>query len=350
VDPECAVSRLSSRRAVERLAAVRVLAADPEAHRDLLLRTLADRSNLVIAAATTGLAACRCEEAIRPLIERYWWLADAGVTRDSGCVARIAIVPALVACRASEASDVFFHAIRTVQPERSGNGIDDVGVPLRAQAAAALAELHLPGALLAVSLLLFDREPQVPHAPQDRLYITASARAAAARALAVLGGPGAVAVLGVRLAYDEDEIAEILVECMDAISSLDPEASLQLLKPYLMKNDPYLVAGAATSLARLPRRLHGNVFSVLVRACGEALPEAREPVALAIASMRSDEAVDALRVLTNHRDVSVRLAALQALEQRADSASIDVLRTVASRSGDSVVAGCAQEALARTRS
>ena len=288
-------SRLKERDVRTRLRTVQEIAAtkDP-AHIPLLLRCLNDRSNFVVAAAAKGLGACPHSQAITPLVRCYWSLAKKGPTKDRTCAARIEIIPALVACEAMEASEVYFHAIKAVQIEPSGMGTEDVAVPLRMEAASALATFRPAGALLAISLLLFD-----PTAPLARM--------AAAKALGHLGDPGAVAVLGVRLARPENEDAEVLISCMDALVELDPEAACELILPYLHKTDPYLIAGAATALATLGPPYQTRVLAILEAAYDQAaLPDAQEAIILAIASMRSDAATGTLDRLAEQRGESVR--------------------------------------------
>lgn len=330
-------SRLGHRHVGTRLKAVQEITRgqDP-AHLPLLLRALQDRSNLVVAAAAKGLASPSAQ-AIEPLIKRYRWLDEKGKTRDPTCAARIAIIPALVACEATEAGGIFLRAIKTVQIEPSGMGVEDVAVPLRIEAATALATFRMPGALLALAILLVDDSPV--------------ARAAAAQALEHLGDPGAVALLGMRLASPGAEEPEVLVACMDALANLDAEATLQLVPPFLTDADPFLVAGAATALARLRQPHHEKVLALLEEACNRAAAQAREAIVLAIASVRSDAVTQSLSRLANHHEEAVRLAAVVALEHRAAPESERLLSELARRKTDRQVCQAAKEALQRlTRS
>src|SRR5690606_39785968 len=125
------------------------------------------------------------------------------------------LVTALASLGDHRAADVFFDAIETVQVEPSGAGLEDMAVPLRAQAAMGLAELAPPGALVDISLLLFDDQPKAPTATQHEPFVTLATRRVAARALASLGDPGGAAVLALKLRYPGNEVPEVLVECMD---------------------------------------------------------------------------------------------------------------------------------------
>jgi len=334
-------ANLRARSATERLAAVKALIKQPDTDLEILFEALADKSNLVVAAAAAGLGERQTANAIVPLEQCYDRLAANGVKRDPGCLARTAIVKALAQCRAHSAARVFFDAVKTVQSEHTG----DTAVPLRVQAAAALAQLRLPGALLALAILLFDVEPQVPYAPEDRLYVTLQARMTAAQALAVLGDPGAVAVLGVKLQFEQDELPEVLLECMDALVQLDGQAALELLPRYLRHRDAYLSVGAATALAGLPPPEREAVVPLLLDALQEAPSDAQVPLSLALSSVRSDASIAALAELTEHPTLALRLAAVEGLRHRGDVSAVEVLQELVRRTGDRRVVQAAQRAL-----
>ncbi|MGI6081699.1 MAG: HEAT repeat domain-containing protein [Limnochordia bacterium] len=305
---------------------------DPS-RRHLLVEALEDRSNFVVAAAATGLASSAGEDIIEPLMGRYRWFDEKGETRDVTCAARIAIVSALITCRAVEAGDIYLRAVKTSQVEPSGMGLEDVAVPLRIKAANALAEFRIPGALVALAILLVDD--------------IAAARLAAIQALHHLGDPGVVALLAMRLAGSKDEDPEVLVACMDALVSLDPEAALEVVPPFLTETDPYMVAGAATALAGADRSYHQRVLALLEDACHHTATEAQEAVILAIASMRSDAVAASLSRLADHHKEAIRLATVVALEQRADAESLRLLQELADRPTDRRVYQAAIKTLAR---
>jgi HEAT repeat protein len=342
-------TRLRARQTTARLQAVEELGRMGTTAVPWLLTALDDKSNLVVAAAARALTAVGEEKCVPQLIACYHRLAAAGPQADSGCQARLELVKALTAYRAAEAVDVFLSAVRTYQPERTGNGMDDTAIPLRVQAARALAELHIPGALLRLALLLFDTEPRVPTSDAEKPYATMTTRVAAARALGSLGEPGAAAILGLRLAYGHDEVAEVLVECMDALAELDEAAMIELATPYLKHRDAYLVAGAATALARMPAPYHEQVLPLLQTACESASGEACISVALAIAAVRSAAAVDCLAELADYHQLEVRLAAVTALRERGDEDGVRVLHDLAQRTGDRQVAAAARAALRESR-
>lgn len=336
---------LKSRSVANRLEAVRrSRLLSSEEKREMLLRALVDRSNLVVAEAAKALIGAGDSEVATLMIERYTWFAADGPRRDPGCVARWQLITALASYGDRRAAPLFFNAIETVQIEPSGAGLEDMAVGLRGQAALALSQLGLPGALLAISVLLFDDDPKVPTAPQEAPFATLLARRMAIQALSNLGDPGAVVALGLKLAYPNEEVPEVLVECMDAIARLDDKAALKLIPPYLSERNPYLVAGAATALAALSAAHLELVLDLLVDACLNQSQEAREAIALAIASMRGDDAFWALGELSTSEDPSVRMAVIPAVAHKGGAPAKEILSRLVD-DPDTVVAHLARKSL-----
>lgn len=310
---------LKARSAAQRLEAVRRFRSLPPGilppvdRKKILLRALTDRSNLVVAEAVKGLTEEPDPQVAEAMIERYHWFAVDGLRRDPGCVARQELVSSLAAMGARRAAPVFFDAIETVQVEASGAGLEDMAVGLRGRAALAMARLGLPGALLAISLLLFDDEPKAPTAPQAAPFATMLARRMAAQALAELGDPGAVAPLGLKLAYPGSEVPEVLVPCMDALAALS--ASHQ-----------------------------ETVLEMLVEACRSQVLETKEAIALAIASMRGEGPFVALEGLAFADDPSVRMAAIPAVAQKGGPPAKEILTRLA-HDPDALVARLARRSL-----
>lgn len=341
---------LKARSAAQRLEAVRRFRSLPPGilppvdRKKILLRALTDRSNLVVAEAVKGLTEEPDPQVAEAMIERYHWFAVDGLRRDPGCVARQELVSSLAAMGARRAAPVFFDAIETVQVEASGAGLEDMAVGLRGRAALAMARLGLPGALLAISLLLFDDEPKAPTAPQAAPFATMLARRMAAQALAELGDPGAVAPLGLKLARPGSEVPEVLVPCMDALAELDDEAAMKMIPPYLSGENPYLVAGAATALAALSASHQETVLEMLVEACRSQVLETKEAIALAIASMRGEGPFVALEGLAFADDPSVRMAAIPAVAQKGGPPAKEILTRLA-HDPDALVARLARRSL-----
>lgn len=270
---------------------------------DELIAALADPSPILVEAAAKRIEQPRAAGA---LLRSYLRLHAAGSEGDPGCWARIAIAEALSRLGAPEGEEVARLAVRTVQVEHVSGGPVDTATGLRVAAAGMLANLSAPGSLVDLAVLLFDREPNAPCSAAERPYAKLATRTAAARAIGALGEPGGGAVLAVKLAFPEGELTEVLAECMDGLVALQEPRLVDILTPWLTRPDPYLAAVAATGIARAGRE---RAVEVLLAALPEAVAAARESLVLAIGSIRSEVAREALRSLAEDKDQVVQAAA-----------------------------------------
>lgn len=286
----------------QRLKAIRATQNQEE-----LIAALADPSPLVVEAAAKRVEQPRAAAA---LVRCYRRLHEAGAEGDPGCWARIALIEALARMGAPEGEEAARLAIHTVQVERVSNGLVDTATGLRVAAAGLLANLGAPGTLIDLAVLLFDREPNALCSEAEAPYAKLATRTAAARAIGALGDPGGGAVLAVRLAFPEGELTEVLGECMDGLIALEEPRAVELLRPWLTRPDAYLAAVAATGIARVGRE---QAVAILLEALPGAAREARESLVLAIGSIRSDEARQAMAGLAEHEDPIIRQAARELL-------------------------------------
>lgn len=286
---------------------------------------LADASQHVREAAARSLG--RLGEAAlgqaEALAACYDWSDAAGPERDPGCRVRCAALESLGQMGYRPAAEQARRAIRTYQPERVGFGLEDTAVRLRAIAAGVLAQLGAPDAPLDLGVLLFDTTTVVPVAESEARFATMPARVAAARALGATADAAALIPLAIRLAHPAGEAAEVLVECMDAVAALGSPRAVEILHPFLRHTDPYLTAGAATALARAAG---AAALPLLAESLPSAPREAQEPMALAIASIRSDETVGTLIGLAEHPEPGVRAAAARGLLMVASPEALGALR------------------------
>lgn len=340
--------RLRSRRVTDRLEAIQALAESLSTqHQEALINTLNDPSNLVIQKAVAALRQgdWPTPPPIPAFIQTYQRLAKDGKKRDPGCVARMELLQAFIELRALEAGDILFDAVKTVQIEPSGAGLADMAVPLRAQAALGLGVFRLPRALVALTLLLFDMEPKVDVAPEEMLYATASARKAAAQAIGLLGDLGGVAVLALRLSQPKNELAEILIECMDALVLLDETVALDIVSGYIDARDEYLVVGAATALAKVAPAHHPELVERLRSRLEDLSANGRKGIAFAFAAMRSPSGDEGLSWMVRHPDEEMRLTAIDAVSVRGGQTARALLEEAALRDSDPYVRAAAARTL-----
>lgn len=272
-----------------------------------LIEALTDPSNLVVEAAAKRINQPR---AAAPLLRAYQRLHEGAATIDPGCWGRAAILEALGRLEAPEGEDAARLAVKTVQVEWVGTGPMDTATGLRVAGAGLLANRSAKGALLDLAILLYDKEPNTPTSDRESLYAKAAVRAAAARSIGVLGVPEGAAVLAVKLAFPEDELAEVLAECMDALVALREPRLVEILSPWLDATNSYLVTVAATALASSGGEA---VLPLLLGALERAAPDAREPLVYAIAAVRAEGAREALRRLAEDEDPVVAKAAQSVL-------------------------------------
>ena len=269
----------------------------------LLLKALNDKSGYVAEAAARALGKTGGEGVVQALIERFLWYSEDGPKRDKSCSARKAIAIALGKLEDRRAADALRIGMRTVQLTWDHS---DIAVGLRAACAISLAEIRADNVLIDLAHMLFDGKPIRPG--EDPKGPT---RKAAAMAIAGLAEPGGEIALAIRLMYPEGESPEVLVECMEAVVAMEGENAVRLISPFLASEDTYLAANAGLILAKTR---NPEVLPLLKAAVTDCPDGAILPIATAIASLRSDEACEALMELAKDLNPKVRQAAITALE------------------------------------
>jgi hypothetical protein len=281
--------------ATKRLEAVR--AATDEA---VLIEALADPSPMVVEAAAKRITQPRAAGA---LLRAYLRLHEGGPKTDSGCWGRMAILEAFGRLEAPEGEEAARLAIRTVQVETVSFGPTDTATGLRVAAAGLTANLRPLGALLDLGWLLFDFEPNAGCSRAERPFAKLATRTAAAKAIGALGDPAGAALLGVKIAFQGEELDEVVAECMDGLAALRERRTMELLQPHLDGVNAYLCAAAGAAMAAA-----GGAAAVdrLVAALDRAPRAAAEPLVYALGSIRADSAREALERLADHPDPVIR--------------------------------------------
>lgn len=222
-----------------KLARLRLVRAEPAtpALRAELRGALADKSNLVAAAAAEIVAEQSLTELTPDLVAAFPRFLVDPVESDKLCRAKIEIVEALNKL-AADAEDVFRTALRHVQPEPAWGGAEDTAAPLRAAAAFALVRVNPRDLMVLLADLLADPEK--------------AARVAAARALGASGHLAAVPLLRFK-ARTGDKEPEVVVECLTALVSAEPDASIPFVGGFLHSRAGEIADGAALALAESRR-------------------------------------------------------------------------------------------------
>jgi HEAT repeat protein len=293
---------MSKARGVDaKLARLRALSDEAlsQGHLTELRSALADKSNLVVAAAAEIIGQrVSCDLAPDLVAAFHRFMTDPART-DKLCSAKLAIVEALNKLDHGDA-DVFLRGARHVQMEPRWGGEEDSAAALRGSAAFGLVRINAPGVVLLLVDLLADPEKV--------------ARSAAAQALGASGSLAAVPLLRFKALAGDPE-PEVTAQCLAALMAAAPQESLPFVARFLDSPSDAVAEGAALALAESRRP---EALDVLTRywptARGGPLQDAlllaismtRLPAALdflleVLASERQDTAAAALSALAIHR-------------------------------------------------
>lgn len=270
-----------------------------------LRKSLADRSNRVVAKAAEIIGAAENNQFVDDLMEAYRRLLVEPAKSDPGCLAKTAIAEALVKL---ECRDIDFYrsGIQYVQYEPVWGGDADAAAQLRAVCAAGLVLCaSLIEALERFAELLTDR--------------CKTARMGAARAIASLGRPEGGPLVRLKLLLGDKE-PEVIGECCSALLQLAPETGLSLVLNRLTSPDPDVAVQVALALAETRQRKALEPLCTAWRRQTDA--EARSGMLIAIGLMRLPEANDFLLALVRGTDARAAAGALRALKVHGKSGDL----------------------------
>jgi hypothetical protein len=304
-----------SRGVDAKLSRLRALGREPAAdsHRAELRQALADKSNLVVAAAAEIVGECLLADLAPELVAAFHRFLVEPVDTDKLCRAKIAILETLNKIDYHK-EDVFQIGLRHVQREPRWGGDEDTAAPLRGTAAFGLVRIHPPDVVLLLVDLLADPEKV--------------ARSAAAQALGASGAPTAIPLLRFKARIGDPE-SEVTAECLAALITADPRESLSFVAQFLDGPDETIAEGAALALGESrrpdaleilkghwPKAGHDSLQRVLLLSIAMTrLPAALDFLLEILACDRNTEATAALTALAIHRhnqSVKDRIAAILA--------------------------------------
>ena len=275
---------MASRGVDDQLAALDALKDRPPSDAAIaqLAKALSNKSNVIVARAAAIAGAMRATSLADAMSAAFVRFVDGG---DKGCLAKTAIVKALVRMEAGDES-VFLTGSRLVQMEPTWGGSADSAIELRCESVSELVRRNSRCMWEPLVHLLADAD--------------AGARAVAARALGATGQDHAKYLLQYKLLVGDKEPA-VMGECFAGVLSLMKSAAL--VAPFLDSHDEELREAAIIALgeSRLP-----EAFELL-----RGLMPQTKLILLAIAMTRQPAAIEYLLSLLanpNHR-----AAALEAL-------------------------------------
>jgi HEAT repeat protein len=255
---------------------------------------LADKASVVVAKAAKLAARVPAHDFGPELVAAFHRLLIDPVKTDKGCVAKTAIVEALLGADLDDDDDVFRIGVRHVQLEPAMGGKIDTAARLRALCALGLVQLGAPDVLDELAVLLADPE--------------GDARLGAVRALAACGS-AATPLLRLK-ALTGDEQPLVLAECLGALMSIDAGASFDFAARHVAVGDP-LAPHAAMALGE---SRHPGAFELLEQRWREAFDdEFRQSLLLPVALTRDDRAPGLLIEALEAGELAAASAALSAL-------------------------------------
>jgi HEAT repeat protein len=262
----------------------------------LLRRSLAHRSNHVVARAARAARETDLVVLAPDLVAAFPRFLEDPVRRDAGCVAKTEIIHALLAF-GHVAPEIFLTGAAHVQREPAFGPPIDTAAELRATSAMALVVTEHPAALTTCVDLLTDREP--------------AARAGGLRALAASGRPD-VALLLRFFVLRGDKEPGVLADAFAGLLTLSREDAVPFVRARLASEDGDVARAAAMALgeARRPEA----VAALRERLPGEDRPEVRHAVIIALATSRDDVAINTLLELIERGSALDSKAAAGALE------------------------------------
>ncbi|APR78788.1 Hypothetical protein A7982_04135 [Minicystis rosea] len=311
--------RMATRRASsfdDKRARIAALASSPEAVVVAELRRfLGDKNGYLCGEAAAVVQQRELRELIPELASAFERLLAAGADADKACFGKKRILEALVAFQA-DVAPVYLAGLHHVQREPSYPEPVDTAGPVRGLSAHALVEIDHAEALVEITPLLVDPEPMV--------------RAEAVRAIARSAVEGAAAVLHLKVLAGDVE-ADVIEACYGGLLRLAPARYLSIVADALRSEEPARVEAAALALGESRVR---EALPVLQSALESiARPREQQSVIMAIALVRSDEALAFLLTLVESAPEGQAVAAIHALAlHRHDPTVVDrVHRVVALR-------------------
>lgn len=290
----------------ERLELVSRLADAPDSPetRIQLKKYLADKNNLIVASTVAIVSRFPGIEFMPDLVAAFRRFMSDPAKSDKGCVAKIAVVKALLAAEDCDEEELFLQGVRHVQLEPGWGGPADTAAPLRAMSGLGLVQMGSAHAALELAMLLADK--------------VADARIGAAHALANCGATGEALLRFKVLAGDEE--TSVTAECFNGLMKLSPRGSFDFVCQFVDPEQPALYEHAALAVAesRLP-----EAFALLRDKWSSTFDrEFKRALLLPIALTRSEPALDFLISILETGDNRMALEALSALAIYRDDASV----------------------------
>ncbi len=283
----------------EKLAALKTIAGDLRTSqaKALLRKSLSDRSSRVVTRAAEFIGETDDLSFAEPLVAAFRRLLDDALKRDPGCLAKTAIVKALVQLEHADA-DIYRHGVSYEQHEPIWGGSKDAAAELRAVCAFGLVST-------APSLEVLNRCAVLLQDP------CTEARAGAAQAIGALGQPEGAPLLRLKLLVG-DLSAEVVGECCAALLVTDRVDGLAFVAQFLASPIDNVCVQAALALGASRR---ADAFAPLRETWQRHRSRTvRESLLVCVGLLRSPESRDFLLSLVRGPDRQAGADAISALK------------------------------------
>jgi HEAT repeat protein len=241
-----------------------------------LRHALGGKSSHAVATAAEVVGKAEIHVLAPDLVSAFDRFMSNPVKSDPGCRAKLEIAEALYRIGHDD-ERVFLRGIRHVQLEPVYGGRADTAAGLRGACAFGLVRIGYPEAIAEVAELLADPE--------------ATARGAAAQALAYGEEPSATPLLRLKTLFGDDD-PQVLTECMSALLKIAPATSLGFVARFL--DAPQETKRESAALALGGSRLR-EAFPLLRKWWERSVElDLRRTGLLAIAMLKHDEALEFL--------------------------------------------------------
>lgn len=213
---------------------------------DDLQNALLGNNNYLAAQAAAVVEKQKIEALMPDLPAAYDFFMEEGAKRDKGCLAKTAVVKALMALNGYE-EGLYLQGVRYVQMEPVYGGQADTAADLRSQCALALLQMGYGDVLFELVNLLQDKELQC--------------RMTAVSALVSIGSDtGELLLRSKCLAGDPDP--KVIDNCFAGLLEINLDRSLSFVARFVAEEDAVLAESAALALGetsdlRAFRLLHG---------------------------------------------------------------------------------------------
>ena len=263
-------------------------------------KALTAKSNLVVARAARRVGEAQVSVLRDDLASAFNRLLPRGAEGDKGCVALTAIAKALFAIDYDE-PDLYLAGMQHVQKEASYGPPVDTAADLRAICAMGLANTRYGEKLQAMVDLLVDPEWQV--------------RAGAVRAIAAVASEPAALLLRLKTLTGDRE-SEVMADCFAGLLSIEGVDALPLVTKFAASNNGEVSEVALLALGESRR---AEAVQWLMKRFGEvASAQRRKQILLALATSRTEAAIEFLLKLIRYESEQTSSAARAAMEIHRD--------------------------------